>query len=206
MPNNGFPVNTVAPRISPPRGWTRSDSAMILTSNVLMAVKAGARAPRESIMQKGSGANYVLSSRSCSLLPAAFLLIAICRPNAGYSSTPTTKTEGMPRTSATATKPGDLRPRIISWPDLERFYPEDATSRGIEGLVRISVTLDKQGQATDTQILSVTPVDMGFGAAASTAVHFMTFSNPTGHRTTITFAVKFALKRLKPRHHHVHPR
>jgi TonB family protein len=179
---------------------------MILTSDVLIGVKAGARRAKEVDMQKGSGANYVFSRRSCSLLPAAFLLVATCNPNAGYSSTPTTKTEGMPRTSATVTKAGDLRPRIISWPDLERLYPKGAKSRGTEGLVRIAVTLDKQGQATDTQILSVTPVDMGFGAAASTAVHFMTFSNPTGHRTTIKFAVKFALKRLKPRHHHVHPR
>lgn len=112
----------------------------------------------------------------------------------------------MARASATATKAGDLHAKIVSWPDLERFYPKNAKDRGTEGLVRIAVTLDKQGQATDTRILSVTPLDMGFGAAASTAVHFMTFSNPTGHRTTIKFAVKFALKRVKPRHHHVHPR
>ena len=157
-------------------------------------------------MQKRSDANYVSSRRAHSLFPAAFLLIVTCYPNAGYSSTPATKTEGTPRTSAAATKAGDLRPRIVSWPDLERFYPKDAKSRGTEGLVRIAVTLDEQGQATDTQILSVTPLDMGFGAAASTAVHFMTFSNPTGRRTTIKFAVKFALKHPKPRHHHVHPR
>lgn len=157
-------------------------------------------------MQKRPGANCVFSRQARSLLAVTFLLVATCRPNAGHSSTPATKTEGMPRASATATKTGDLHPKIVSWPDLERFYPKNARDRGTEGSVRIAVTLDKQGQATDTQILSVTPPDMGFGAAASTAVHFMTFSNPTGHRTTIRFTVKFALKRMQPRHHHVHPR
>lgn len=94
-------------------------------------------------------------------------------------------------------------PTVISWPsDLERFYPKDAKAHGTDGLVRIAVTLDKEGRATDTRILSETPQGLGFGAAASTMVHFMTFSNPTGHRTIVKLPVKFALQRAVQRHHH----
>jgi TonB family protein len=83
------------------------------------------------------------------------------------------------------------KPRVVSWPDLERYYPEDASRNHINGIVRITVTLDKAGRATDTHILSETPSNLGFGAAASTVAHLMSYSNPTGHEASVTFNIKF---------------
>jgi len=80
---------------------------------------------------------------------------------------------------------------VVSWPDLEQFYPEDAARDHVNGTVRITVTLDTAGRATDTHILSEMPPNLGFGAAASTIAHLMTYSNPTGHDATVTFDIKF---------------
>src|SRR5262249_43658474 len=70
---------------------------------------------------------------------------------------------------------------------LEKYYPKDAMHRGIEGLVRIQVTLDAQGRATDTLILSEDPLDMGFGAAASTLAHQFEYINPSNRPAQLTF-------------------
>jgi bla regulator protein BlaR1 len=97
--------------------------------------------------------------------------------------------------------------RVLSWPqDLTKFYPAAAKARGVEGMAYVAVTVDRRGRATDTRILSVTPRDMGFGAAASTMVHFMTFSNATGHDVVTKVPVKFALPRRAHAHHHVRAR
>jgi len=77
--------------------------------------------------------------------------------------------------------------------ELEKYYPKDAMHRGIEGLVRIQVTLDAQGRATDTLILSEDPLDMGFGAAASTLAHQFEYNNPGNRPAQLTFNVKFSL-------------
>jgi beta-lactamase regulating signal transducer with metallopeptidase domain len=90
-----------------------------------------------------------------------------------------------------------LEPQVIksfSLEDLEKFYPPEALHGGINGMVKILVTLDKQGRATDTLILSEEPLDMGFGAAASTLAHQMEYSNPTGGPTQLSFNVKFQLQ------------
>lgn len=87
-------------------------------------------------------------------------------------------------------------PRIVSGLDaatLTRFYPADAEKRRVEGFVTVAVTLDQEGHPTDTQILSETPPDMGFGAAASSLSHTLTYSNPTNAPVVFKFAVKFAL-------------
>ena len=60
-------------------------------------------------------------------------------------------------------------------------------------MVRLAVTLDRFGHATDTLILSEDPPDEGFGAAASAAAHTMEFSNPSGRSVQFVFNVKFAL-------------
>ena len=89
-------------------------------------------------------------------------------------------------------------PYIIrsSWPAaLERWYPQAAQHAGVEGLVEISVTLDEAGRATDTLVLSESPLGMGFGAAASELAHTFKYANPTGHAGKITYRVKFALKK-----------
>ena len=90
--------------------------------------------------------------------------------------------------------PKTNKPQVVSWPDpatLEQLYPQDADDGHTSGMVRITVTLDKAGRATDTHIVSVAPPDLGFGAAASTLAHLMTYSNPTGHVASVTFNVKF---------------
>ena len=87
-------------------------------------------------------------------------------------------------------------PRIVSGLDaatLARFYPADAEKRGVEGFVTVAVTLDQEGHATDAQILSETPPDMGFGAAASSLSYGLVYSNPTRAPVVFRFAVKFAL-------------
>lgn len=112
-------------------------------------------------------------------------------------------TAGTRRAAIVRAKSTALRPQVLSWPsDLESFYPTAAKTHDTEGMVRIAVSLDEAGRATDTRILSVTPQGMGFGAAASTMVHFMTFSNPTGRSTIIRLPVKFALQHAAQRHHH----
>ena len=87
-------------------------------------------------------------------------------------------------------------PRIVSGLDaatLTRFYPADAEKRRVEGFVTVAVTLDQEGRATDTQILSETPPDMGFAAAASSLSYELVYSNPTNAPVVFRFAVKFAL-------------
>jgi hypothetical protein len=81
---------------------------------------------------------------------------------------------------------------------LEKYYPKNALHRGIEGLVRIQVTLDAHGRATDTLILSEDPLDMGFGAAASTLAHQFEYNNPGNRPAQLTFNVKFALSQSGP--------
>lgn len=94
--------------------------------------------------------------------------------------------------SVPSSAPKTDKPQVVSWPDLEQFYPEQAESEHIGGMVRITVTLDRAGRATDTRIVSENPPDLGFGAAASSAAHVMTYSNPTGHVVSVTFNIKFA--------------
>lgn len=101
----------------------------------------------------------------------------------------------------------DARVTVTSWPkELMRFYPAAAKAQRVEGMAFIQVTVDRMGRVTDTRVLSVTPRDMGFGAAASTMVHFMTFSNPTGHDVVTTVPVKFALRLGAHEHHHASAR
>jgi len=104
-------------------------------------------------------------------------------------------------TSATPTRlaTNAAEPRIVataSSEDLRKWYPEPAKQSGSDGLVQITVTLDTVGRATDTLVISESPVGMGFGAAASGLVHSFTYANPTGHPAAITFNVKFELDRV----------
>ena len=109
----------------------------------------------------------------------------------GESSTSSSSMTFDRQVSAQLRAPKGNKSRVVSWPDLERYYPEDAVRDHINGIVRITVTLDKAGRATDTHILSETPPNLGFGAAASTVAHQMSYSNPTGHETSVTFNIKF---------------
>jgi hypothetical protein len=101
-------------------------------------------------------------------------------------------------TSRTSLAMNAAEPRIVataSNEDLRKWYPEPAKQAGSDGLVQIAVTLDAAGRATDTLVISESPVGMGFGAAASGLVHSFTYANPTGHPAAITFDVKFELDR-----------
>jgi TonB family protein len=136
------------------------------------------------------------------LLPRAFAAVALLplmaacdSPTGLVDSASRASASSAPQASPTTSLADGLAPRVISWgglTDLDHYYPKDAERDGIEGLVRIAVTLDKEGRATDTKIVSETPPDRGFGAAASAAVHTMTYSNPTGKEAVLTFNVKFA--------------
>ncbi|MFL6602656.1 MAG: M56 family metallopeptidase [Steroidobacteraceae bacterium] len=92
-------------------------------------------------------------------------------------------------------------PFIIAGPsgnDLREYYPAVAQREAIDGLVQITVSLDEEGRATDTLILSETPTGVGFGAAASELAHKYRYSNPTGHPATVTYKVKFELDHSAP--------
>jgi TonB family protein len=87
-------------------------------------------------------------------------------------------------------------PRIVSAIDaatLAKFYPKDAERHGVEGVVTMAVTLDREGRAGNPQVLHEAPPDMGFGAAASSLANSLTYSNPTGAPVEFRFAIKFAL-------------
>ena len=108
----------------------------------------------------------------------------------------------LPAVAATATPLGSLTPvqltgaAIKNAPEiaqLKKYYPKEAMRRGVEGMVQIQVTLDAQGRATDTLILSEDPLNMGFGAAASMLAHVFAYDNPSGRPAQLTFNVKFAL-------------
>jgi len=90
----------------------------------------------------------------------------------------------------------DQTPRVTNYgglADLMKYNPGEARDHGVEGFADLAVTLDTQGRATDTMIISEDPLDMGFGAAASTLAHTMEYSNPTGHPVQLTFRVKVSL-------------
>jgi hypothetical protein len=90
-------------------------------------------------------------------------------------------------------------PHIVSSPsmdDLRRWYPTEAADRGIDGLVQITVTLDEAGRATDTLVISESPLGMGFGAAASGLAHVFKYANKTGHPASVTYRIKFELDHL----------
>jgi TonB family protein len=85
-------------------------------------------------------------------------------------------------------------PYIVSSPsndDLKKWYPAEAKTRGIDGLVQITVTLDEAGRATDTLVISESPLGLGFGAAASELAHVFKYANKTGHPASVTYRIKF---------------
>jgi len=128
------------------------------------------------------------------LLPAVIFVALPLRGSTGGTARADVPASGAP---VNASSPqADQTPRITNYgglAELSKYYPAEARHRGIEGIVDLAVTLDPQGRATDTLVLSEDPPDMGFGAAASAAAHTVEYSNPTGHRVQFTFRVKFAL-------------
>ena len=85
-------------------------------------------------------------------------------------------------------------PHIISGVPLDSWYPQEARKKGINGLVRVAVTLDAAGRFLGARVISEAPDGQGFGAAASALVHEFTYANPTRHPTTFNFNVKFELR------------
>jgi TonB family protein len=120
------------------------------------------------------------------VLPAAALAVA----TAGVAPAPTSQAPG----GETQPDTSSPRARIVSWGEgLEQWYPEAAKQKGIDGRVRVAVTLDESSQLTDTLIVSESPEGLGFAAAAMQAVQTFVYANPTGHPTTLIFDVKFEL-------------
>ncbi len=81
-------------------------------------------------------------------------------------------------------------------PGSEKFYPAMAKRAGINGLVTLALTIDRNGTVTDTRIVDMTPndIDWGFGPAASEVGRTLRFSNPTGRTASTNIRVKFELK------------
>ncbi len=78
--------------------------------------------------------------------------------------------------------------------DMEKYYPREAQAKGINGLVRITVTVDTAGRATDTHVLWEKPAGLGFGAAASELAHQFRYANPASHPSPVTYKIKFELR------------
>jgi TonB family protein len=124
------------------------------------------------------------------ILPAALVLagLQVAHSQAARAETPVANSN---------TEASTRGPHIVSYGGLARlaqYYPDEARRNGIEGFVELAVTLDNQGRATDTLILSEVPAGQGFGAAASAAAHTMVYVNPTGQPVQFTFRVTFALQ------------
>jgi TonB family protein len=85
---------------------------------------------------------------------------------------------------------------IDAGPGSEKFYPAAAKRAGINGLVTLALTIDRNGTVTDTRIVDMTPndVDWGFGPAASEVGRTLRFTNPTGRTANSNIRVKFELK------------
>jgi periplasmic protein TonB len=148
---------------------------------------------------------------------AAFAVVlpvtAGCGAPAGRADSTSHPAAAAPSTAAAGSSPegaaGAASPRVVSWggaADLERFYPAEAERRGVEGLVEIAVTLDPQGRATYSRVVSETPPGLEFGRAALDAAQTMVYANPTGRSAVLTFNVKFALARKRVRRHGHGPR
>jgi len=145
-----------------------------------------------------------------------FLLVSGCeqKQNSLYRNVaqpgPTPHGEMSSRDSVPTYRNDSSSPRVIgeiTSGDLRKFYPEEAKNRHIEGIVQIAVTIDAIGRATDTRIISESPRDMGFGAAASALAHTLAYSNPMGGDATLTISVRFDQRemsaRLHRRRHHI---
>lgn len=120
------------------------------------------------------------------LLPVVALAAAPLEPTG-------TSSESGSQAPAAVSGASSPEPKVLGWEPLARYYPREAMRKGIDGMVELAITLDSAGRATDTQILTEDPLNMGFGAAASAAAHVMTYSNPTGRPTTFTLRLYFKL-------------
>ncbi len=87
-------------------------------------------------------------------------------------------------------------PTVTSWGQLDHYYPRRAQRAGIEGSVRLAVTLDRAGRPTHVVVLSEQPAGYGFGAAASLAAGTaFRYRNPSSRTAQLVLNVKFALNR-----------
>jgi beta-lactamase regulating signal transducer with metallopeptidase domain len=144
----------------------------------------------------------IISEVAPSVIPKLWqriLVIAALLPAVAAAAAPLGQTPM--RLAQSDSSPASEQPSVkagLTLPELMKYYPQEAERKGIEGLVQIQVSLDRQGRATDTLILSEYPLDMGFGAAASALAHVMEYNNPTGRPAQLSFKVKFALGQPTP--------
>ena len=147
---------------------------------------------RTAISMSGAGGmarrmDRVLSGREVSDIPAAWrraLAAALVLPAVALAA----GTPGVQAASGPAA-------RVISAEEgTGKWYPERAKREGRNGIVRIAVTLDPNGQFVDSVIVSESPEGFGFADAAAHAARALEYSNPTGHPTTVVFDVKFELQ------------
>ena len=136
--------------------------------------------------------------RPVSQLRCALALVAVI-PLVALAAdvTPKWSTPPSEQVAGTAQYGMDMtHPYIVSGPssdDLKKWYPAEASSQRIDGLVQITVTLDEAGRATDTLVISESPQGFGFGAAASELAHVFKYANTTGHPASVTYRIKFEL-------------
>jgi hypothetical protein len=196
----------------------RADYADILLEAArTRASRAGILSSESGVVTSMAGGNMtrridrILSGRAPHRAPRVWqrlLVVALLLPTAAFTAADTNIGSGTVASDkplvpsrdwppSPTSKPG-LNPDgayIVAGPPegLEPFYPKDAERKGIEGMVRLAVTLDAAANATSTQLLFESPEGVGFGAAASELAHHNTYANPSGHPTTVFFMVKFQL-------------
>ena len=129
--------------------------------------------------------------------PQLVLMVSALLPVVALAAAPLqltgTSSESGSQVPAAVSGETSPEPKVLSGKPLASYYPREAMRKGMEGMVQLAITLDGAGRATDTQILTEDPLNMGFGAAASEAAHVMTYSNPTHQPVTFTLQFDFKL-------------
>ncbi len=132
----------------------------------------------------------------CLVAPAALVTVCVWRPTVAQESAEHASAARQSTGNSGAAQASSGVPKVVSWSGLERYYPRRARRAGIEGTVRLAVTLDGAAHPAGVMVLSEEPRGYGLGRAASRAADAaLLYSNPTGRPVRLVIAVKFALQR-----------
>lgn len=88
---------------------------------------------------------------------------------------------------------GDARSRVrfIAGAPLSQFFPPDAMSKGLTGVVVIDLLIDIDGRVKRAVAISETPAGAGFGEAAVAAAETFQFANGLLRPVVMSMQIRF---------------